>query len=290
MEKWNNEMRRALPAAILFLSAVSSFAQTQPLAVVLSEEGRAESAAVEFRRQAMDAESDQDRGHYYWAAAYEYWKTNQTEAAEKMLDRSEDSVGGIFPPAPLLRGEIALAEKKYDESAYHWEGLIQSDASADYKNYAARRLAVVKLRQQQPDGAQVALSSAPDSSATAMEALEKYRQGKDKSPTLGGLLGIIPGLGYFYSGEYANGARSIILNALFIWGMVSTAESEEWGFFSVITFGEITWYSGSIYGGVDSAARYNRRRLEECERGMMGQASFEPDWKELPLLQLRFKF
>ena len=33
---------------------------------------------------------------------------------------------------------------------------------------------------------------------------------------LGGILGIIPGLGYAYSGEYSNAARSLILNSLFI--------------------------------------------------------------------------
>lgn len=270
--------------------SASSLAQSKPLSVLLSEEGRAESAAVEFRRQALEAGSEQDRGHYFWAAAHEYWRTNETELAGKMLDRAEDARTGDFPPLPLLRGEVAITDRRYDEAGYHWEGLLRSEAPADYRAYAARRLAVVRLREQNAAGAAEALQAGPAPAPEGMSALEKYRQGKDKSPTLGGVLGIIPGLGYFYSGEYANGLRSVLLNALFIWGMASTAESEEWGFFAVITFGEITWYTGSIYGGIDSAERYNRRRLEACERGLMGPSAFEPDWKELPLIQLRFKF
>jgi len=280
-----------LPAGLaLFLWAgACASGEAENLAVQLDGDGRSAEAALEFRRQALEAGTPSDRGPLFWASAYEYWKAGQTDLAEKMLDRSEDSLADSFSPRPLLRGEIAIAEKRYDESAYHWEGLLAAEEPADYERYAARRLAIVNLRRQNPEGALEALRSVPDAAAGAA-AIEKYRREKDKSPMLGGLLGIIPGFGYFYSGEYANGFRSIILNALFIWGMASTAEDEQWGFFSVIAFGEITWYTGSIYGGVDSAARYNRRRLEDCERDIMGQASFEPDWKELPLVQLRFKF
>ena len=73
-------------------------------------------------------------------------------------------------------------------------------------------------------------------------------------PWVGGVLGLVPGLGYVYSGEFANGARSLILNGLFIWGMVETAEREQWAAFSVLTFFEFTWYSGSIYGGAEADA------------------------------------
>ena len=71
----------------------------------------------------------------------------------------------------------------------------------------------------------------------------------------GGVLGLVPGLGYAYSGEYANAVRSLILNSLFIWGMVETADDDQWGLFALVTFGEFTWYSGSIYGGIDAAHR-----------------------------------
>jgi hypothetical protein len=104
------------------------------------------------------------------------------------------------------------------------------------------------------------------------------------------VLGLVPGLGYVYSGEFANGARSLILNGLFIWGMVETAEREQWAAFSVLTFFEFTWYSGSIYGGVDAAHRYNQRRLDAAVSGVGGGRRLGPDVARVPVVVLGFEF
>ncbi|MBU1909693.1 MAG: hypothetical protein KJ726_06585, partial [Verrucomicrobia bacterium] len=114
--------------------------------------------------------------------------------------------------------------------------------------------------------------------------------GRDRSPKLGGMLGFIPGVGYFYAGEWANGFRSILLNSLFLFGMVDTADEEQWGAFAVITFFEFTWYYGSIYGGIDGAHRYNRNRLETAVNGIHGASGFEPESTRLPTVSLKFQF
>ena len=101
---------------------------------------------------------------------------------------------------------------------------------------------------------------------------------------------MIPGLGYLYAGEQANALRSLILNGLFIYGMVQTGEDEEWGAFSVITFFEITWYTGSIYGGIDASHRYNQRRLQTCLQVIDDQSRFTPDLRKLPAIALKYSF
>ena len=126
--------------------------------------------------------------------------------------------------------------------------------------------------------------------AAGQAAVERYRAGRDKRPRLGGWLGLIPGLGYAYSGEYANAFRSLLLNSLFIYGMADSAQRENWGAFSAIAFFELTWYTGSIYGGIDAAHRFNRRRLEDAERAILGASRFEPITPHLPLLHFRFEF
>ena len=83
---------------------------------------------------------------------------------------------------------------------------------------------------------------------------------------------------------------SIILNRLFLYGMADTANNEQWGAFAVITFFEFTWYSGSIYGGIDAAHRYNRNRLDSAVNAINGEAGFEPDYEQLPTLVLQFRF
>ena len=101
-------------------------------------------------------------------------------------------------------------------------------------------------------------------------------------------MGIIPGLGYVYSGEYGNAVRSLILNALFIYGMVDTAQEDQWGGFGIITFFELTWYTGSIYGGFDAAHRYNQERLLSVAEEIDGDLNLRPDFAKFPVIRLRY--
>ena len=82
----------------------------------------------------------------------------------------------------------------------------------------------------------------------------------------------------------------IILNGLFIWGMVETAADDEWAVFSVLTFAEFTWYSGSIYGGIDSAHRHNQRRLDAAVNDVRGDKTLRPISSQVPIFSLKFEF
>jgi tetratricopeptide (TPR) repeat protein len=284
----------AISCASLWLIVLSVFAgdfqdPTLQLAVGLVDEGDHAGAAVEFRRLALEA-SGADRGAYYWVAGYEYFKCSKYESVDKMLNRAENEQAELKMPALLLRGETAHAVKRWSEAGFYYETVLRGEASDDEKSLAARRLAGTKLVQKDVAAARDALNKSPAKSDNEMAALENYAAGRDKRPMLGGFLGMIPGFGYFYSGEYANGFRSIILNSLFIYGMVDTAEKEQWGAFAVITFFEFTWYSGSIYGGIDAAHRYNRNRLDSAVGAINGDAGFDPDYKQLPTLVLQFRF
>ena len=101
---------------------------------------------------------------------------------------------------------------------------------------------------------------------------------------------MIPGLGYAYSGEYANALRSVILNGIFIYAMVDTADREQWGAFTALTFFELTWYTGSIYGGIDSAHRYNREQQDAVTDAVRDEFQYELDLKALPTVNIEFTF
>jgi hypothetical protein len=53
---------------------------------------------------------------------------------------------------------------------------------------------------------------------------------------------------------------------------------------------EFTWYSGSVYGGVDAAHRYNRRRLEEAAGAVRGGERPCAAFDVIPVLTQRFAF
>lgn len=280
-------------AALAWLVPACAGAQAAPelpLAAELAAEGDHAGAALEYRRLAGDAPSGEARGGWYWASAFEYWSAGEYELADRMLNRAEDAQPALGAPALLLRGENAQSARKWAESDFYFESVLRGGGGDDEKTFASRRLAAGRLQQKDPAGAAAALGLAPVPQDTARAALEEYARGRDKSPLLGGLLGIIPGFGYFYAGEWASGVRSILLNSLFLFGMVDTADKEQWGAFAVITFFEFTWYSGSIYGGIDGAHRYNRDRLEAAAGGIGGAAGFEPDPAAWPAVRLKFRF
>jgi len=276
-----------IPISVLAEEAQDS---TVSLARGLAVEGDHAGAALEFRRQALEAGEPAARGGYFWAAAWEYHQAERHEVSDGMLDRAEDAAPGLASEAVLLRAENMAAQKRWKEEAYYRQSILDSAATDEMKRYASLRLAELRLRLGEVDAAREAIRAAPGWNSVSLEAVEEYARGRDKSPKVGGLLGMIPGLGYMYAGEYGNGFRSIILNSLFIFGMVSTAEDDEWGAFAVITFFEFTWYSGSIYGGIDATHRHNRDRLESSIGRMRGDAAFEPDYEQLPAVSLKFRF
>lgn len=261
------------------------------LAREISEEGAHAAAALEYRRLALRSSEPDAHAGFAWAAAYEYNRAGIWEVSDKMLDSAEDADKSLKLPALILRAENAEARKNPEEAGFYWQSVQRSRAAPDnMRLYAARRFAAVQVDLGRAEIAANALSDAPGDNTAGQVALAEYIRGRDKKPLLGGMLGIIPGMGYAYAGEYANAARSLLLNSLFIFGMIHTAEREQWGAFAAISFFEITFYSGSIYGGLDATHRYNRRRLENCKKQIIGNAGFKPDLQQLPLVMLRFEF
>lgn len=259
--------------------------ESLPLAVELSRDGFHQESAIEFRRLGLSDKPMAERAAYQWAAAWEYTQTGEYGSAEGMLDRADRQDDTYRAESLLLRSDVA--EGQYDEETalFFLDSIPISSVSDEFRRYTGRRKAALHLQNGQPEQALLTLND-----EAARNAVENYMAGRDKSPSLGGWLGLVPGLGYAYSGEYANAVRSLILNSLFIYGMVDTAQDEEWGAFTVITFFEITWYTGSIYGGVDSAHRYNQNRLDQALDGILGQADYQPDYSAFPSLKLEFRF
>lgn len=280
--------------SVVFLLLILDWASAAPapglrLAIDLADRGDAAAAAVEFRRLAIDTESPADRGAYEWAAAREHARAGMTDPSERMLDRAEDS-GAPKAPCLLLRAENAASAGDRAAEAFFWSGLRDAADTDDARSFAARKLAASSLISGRPDAAVAALQTSPRNETAALAAINAWRTAPRKSPRIGGLLGLIPGLGYVYSGEYANAGRSLILNGLFLGFMALAAEDENWGAFGVAGFFELTWYTGSIYGGVDAAHRWNRQQTGDAVRAVEDGAAWVVDYRELPVLQIRFSF
>ncbi|NQU40923.1 MAG: hypothetical protein HQ523_13310 [Lentisphaerae bacterium] len=278
---------------ILALSTLSLHAQSEQglaLARDLSEANDHVQAAVEYRRLAMDLKVPTEQGALYWMAGYEYIRAMRHEQANRMLSLVEDATPTLETEVYLLRAENSSLQERFGETAFYLESLNDNAQPEPLRRLAAQRLAVAKMHLKDYAGAREALHKAGGDPAITVEAIAAYEAGKDKRPTVGGLLGLIPGLGYAYSGEYGSALRSLILNSLCIWGMLEFADEEQWAGVAVVGFAEITFYSGSIYGGADAAVRYNERRLQQCTETIAGRTEIRPDRGALPVLTLRYEF
>ena len=80
---------------------------------------------------------------------------------------------------------------------------------------------------------------------------------KDKSPVLGGILSVVPGLGHIYAGRFSDGLRSFMFNAAFSGLTIYTAIHKEYMFTSVFGLIELILYSSNIYGGIDAVLQEN---------------------------------
>lgn len=270
----------------------------QTLAEELFAEGQYAAAAIEFRRLALHAESPSDAATWLWMAANAYAQPADVHAARlasDLLDDVEDAAPPDDPAYPLpiafLRAELSLRLREPGAARYYFQSIPDAippsadPAQADaWREYAARGAAAAALADHDLPAARAAATPYPE----ALAAVDAYAAVPHKSPLLGGILGIIPGAGYLYSGEYGNAIRSVILNSLFIWAMVETAIEDQWALFGVTTFLETTWYTGSIYGGIDSAHRHNREALDRAtaELRPIPPSSVAPSSPALPLLHL----
>ena len=287
--------RSNLLSAICYLlsticvSAATSADTRLSLAASLSEAGDHARSALEYRRLAADLEpGDPSLPGIYLAAADAYRCEEDWERLGKMLDKAEDVGAGGSAPLLFLRSRRAEGVQDWF-SAGDYAVELAGTAGGDERLAAWARGAAASdyLRSGLADDARGAVAGDPARAA----AIDRYVKGHDKSPTIGGLLGIVPGLGYAYSGEWGNMFRSIFLNGIFGWAMFECADRDQWGLFAAATFFELTWYSGSIYGGIDAAHRYNRDRLDSAARDLRGGdgPSLRPE-NRLDVFSLRLEF
>lgn len=90
-----------------------------------------------------------------------------------------------------------------------------------------------------------------------------------KRPALAGALSIIPGLGHLYIEEYGSALVAAVWNGAFIWAFVDSVRSKKYGQATLIGVVEFVWYSGTIFGAVAGAHRFNRDARRIVEEGII---------------------
>jgi tetratricopeptide (TPR) repeat protein len=178
----------------------------------------------------------------------------------------ESSLAGtatFYKAIALLKlGQTAEAERLFQ--------LVESGYDHEKKGMAARWEILLLIRQNRFDEAEKRLKDQMirpemESETNHIEELLKEKKGAQyKSPETAGILSaIIPGSGQFYNERYRDGVYSFILNALFILAAYKAYDSDNNSLGVILTLFEFGWYTGSIYGAVGGAHKYNRQVDED---------------------------
>ncbi len=129
--------------------------------------------------------------------------------------------------------------------------------------------------------------------ADLLRGLESAGDIHHKSPGMAGALAILPGGGYLYCNRPRDALISFLLNGGLIYAAYEAFDNEMYALGGVISFVEIGFYSGSIYGSISSAHKYNRdqdrRFIDGLKQNLKINLSSRPENKGLEL-SLRYCF
>ena len=126
-----------------------------------------------------------------------------------------------------------------------------------------------------------------------MGNLERAGDIHHKRPGLAGVLAIVPGGGYLYCDRPRDALISFLLNGGLIYAAYEAFDNDMVALGGVISFVEIGFYSGNIYGSISSAHKYNqdqnRRFSDRLKENLQINLSSRPENKGIELsLQYRF--
>jgi len=115
-----------------------------------------------------------------------------------------------------------------------------------------------------------------------------------KSPTLAGLLAVVPGAGHLYCGRNRDALITFLLNGGMIYAAYEAFDNDLIAIGSIITLFELGFYAGNIYSAVSSAHKYNRDAkagfLDELKEKAQIDISLKNPPKRSLMLMCRFSF
>ncbi len=115
-----------------------------------------------------------------------------------------------------------------------------------------------------------------------------------KSPLMAGLLAaVIPGAGHFYMGKKKQAIFAFVTNALLFYGAYEAFASEIYAVGGIASFFSLNYYSGNIFGALNSAHKFNKNVREEYLEGFRRKYNLSiklKGGKEGPMLEFALNF
>ncbi len=97
---------------------------------------------------------------------------------------------------------------------------------------------------------------------------------KEKSPTVAGILSIIPGAGYAYAGHKQTAISALLINGLLTYATYSCFKNENYGMGILTGVFNVSFYIGNIYGAVKSTKRFNEQQKKSITNKLEFNSNF----------------
>lgn len=176
------------------------------------------------------------------------------------------SQAAIFSLRSFLRWTDAQDAADTDRARYllGWALLAQDDGAAAMEAFAS-------------------ISSLPEK-AQLTEAAKSWPSQPRKSPLLAGLLSVVPGAGHLYIGEPLVGLAALGWNGLFSFALYESIRRDQVGVAVLLGALEMIWYTGTIFGAVSGAQKYNRDVRLQALEGLRARFNDRPEtWPPSPV-------
>ncbi len=273
----------SLCCALLLFSSQAPYCQTREereriykFANVLFESQEFYRAITEYRRFIEYFPDDHRINNAYARIAESYF---YGERYMEAISWSRKMLEAITQPEFLVRARILAGDSyfklgNYRSAIKNYSAVLELGASdKHYFDLSHMKLGLCLLYEEDWEDASAEFTKV-NANSSYFEKAQLFsknalqgRNLKRKSRSLAGLLSVIPGLGYVYTGNYQTGIASLIVNGLLIWGTHNSFRKGNKGVGFVLGFFGFGFYSGNIYGSINSAARYNEQKKADFLEG-----------------------
>lgn len=192
---------------------------------------------------------------YYEAGLYSQAVANGTSVLSGRSDAAtSDQIRFIVGASRFKSG-------MFESALYDFADLAEGDGDFREKGIMAQGLTHAHLLDW--SAAARSFDAIDDASGFSMKARRCARLSREaadlgrKSPTVAGLLAVVPGLGYVYDGYHSTALSAFVVNGLFMWSTYEAFRQDHNGLGVTLAIFGMGWYAGNIYGSAYSAVRQN---------------------------------
>ncbi len=235
------------------------------------DNGDYRAAATEFKRfvHFFPDHARAPEAAYQAGAAYFHMKryARAIDAFEKVTAQ----FGGT-EPATEARFMISRCHVKLGntEDALYILNRIRSEAKDPYvRDRAYYRIGRIRLDLQDIAGAKAAFESISPENRPNFQVekilahLDRQDEISTRSPFLSGVLSIVPGGGYLYTGRYREALTAFLVTAGLAAASWESFDEDLYALGGITGFVGLGFYGGSMVGSISSAHKYNRKNYRE---------------------------